>query len=272
MEHTKQKSYLCAIFQDDREVEMIKKIIHSSPFHLDLLTFKDENEAIQSCLENSFIPELFLIQDSESLPQTSLAELNQYEHLKRVPKIIISNHTNMSHIQSIYEFGSNSYLQKPGSYRGLLSILKESIQYWLEKTISPHSHQQSKSILIVEDEENQVFLIQNALEELDFHGSVNFVNDGMEALDFLNKKGQYNNIQRIPNLIFTDLNMPRMSGLEFLREKAMREKIKGIPVITLSISTSEKKINEVYSFGAHVCIPNHSLYSTKKESLLSSRP
>lgn len=72
-------------------------------------------------------------------------------------------------------------------------------------------------ILLVEDNPADVRLTQEALKEEKLHNNLSVVNDGVEAMAFLRKEGQYANVPR-PDLILLDLNLPKKDGREVLRE------------------------------------------------------
>lgn len=96
-------------------------------------------------------------------------------------------------------------------------------------------------ILLVEDNEGDVFLVTEALEEGKIINKISVTRDGKEAIDFLTKKGKYEN-EQLPDLILLDINLPKKNGhevLEYIKEKV---ELKQIPVIMLTTSSSEKDI------------------------------
>jgi CheY-like chemotaxis protein len=100
-------------------------------------------------------------------------------------------------------------------------------------------------ILLVEDNEGDVVLAREALEESKFINNLHVVQDGVEAMSFLRKEGYYANKPR-PDLILLDLNLPRKSGHEVLREIKNDERLRQIPVCILTVSDSEQDILETY--------------------------
>lgn len=104
-------------------------------------------------------------------------------------------------------------------------------------------------ILLLEDEPSDAYLVKMALKEGKILAHLHHVEDGREGLDFLNKTEKYADVPR-PDLIFLDLNMPRMNGCEFLAAIKADERFKGIPVVVLTTSDVEKDVIYSYQLGA----------------------
>ena len=96
-------------------------------------------------------------------------------------------------------------------------------------------------ILLVEDNEGDVFLVTEALEEGKVINKMSVTRDGKEAIDFLTKKGKYEN-EQLPDLILLDINLPKKNGHEVLEYIKEKDELKQIPVIMLTTSSSEKDI------------------------------
>lgn len=111
----------------------------------------------------------------------------------------------------------------------------------------PNSH--FVDILLLEDEPSDAYLVKMALKEGKVLAHLHHVVDGREGLDFLNKTEKYADAPR-PDLIFLDLNMPRMNGSEFLIAIKADERFKGIPVVVLTTSDYEKDVVSSYQLGA----------------------
>ncbi|MGZ8947720.1 MAG: response regulator [Methylococcaceae bacterium] len=111
----------------------------------------------------------------------------------------------------------------------------------------PNSH--FVEILLLEDEPSDAYLVKMALKEGKVLAHLHHVIDGREGLDFLNKTEKYADTPR-PDLIFLDLNMPRMNGSEFLTAIKADERFKGIPVVVLTTSDYEKDVIRSYQLGA----------------------
>ena len=96
-------------------------------------------------------------------------------------------------------------------------------------------------ILLVEDNEGDIFLITEALEEGKIVNKISVSKDGKEAIDFLEKKGKYKN-EETPDLILLDINLPKKNGHEVLEYIKTSENLKQIPVIMLTTSSSDKDV------------------------------
>ena len=105
-------------------------------------------------------------------------------------------------------------------------------------------------ILLVEDEPADAHLIKMALRQtrelLDLH----WVNDGVEAFEFLRREGYGFRAAPHPDLILLDLNMPRMDGREFLSAIKQEPGFRDIPVVMLTTSDVERDVLASYQLGA----------------------
>jgi len=102
-----------------------------------------------------------------------------------------------------------------------------------------------KPILLVEDDEVDVLTVKRALKEIQVTNRVAVAGDGEDALEVL----KHLQPER-PCLILLDLNMPRMTGLEFLRIVKSDAQLKRIPVVVLTTSTDEQDKIESFNLGA----------------------
>lgn len=105
-------------------------------------------------------------------------------------------------------------------------------------------------VLLVEDNPGDVRLTLEALKEAKMHNRVSVVQDGMEAMDFLRKRGKFADATR-PDLILLDLNLPRKNGREVLAEIKADESLKCIPVVVLTTSEAEQDILKAYKLHAN---------------------
>ena len=111
-------------------------------------------------------------------------------------------------------------------------------------------------ILLVEDNPADVRLTQEALKGAKVRANLRVVDNGEAALAFLQREGDYASAPR-PDLIFLDLNMPRMDGRTVLRKIKNNPKLDCIPVIVLSSSDAEEDVVGSYKLHAscHVAKP-----------------
>lgn len=105
-------------------------------------------------------------------------------------------------------------------------------------------------ILLVEDNPGDVRLTQEALKEAKVRNSLHVVEDGVAAMDFLFRRGEYANAPR-PDLILLDLNLPRKDGREVLEEIKQDSQLMRIPVVVLTTSRAEEDILRSYNLHAN---------------------
>lgn len=105
-------------------------------------------------------------------------------------------------------------------------------------------------ILLVEDSFTDIILMQKMLKRTKSITNLNVVKDGIEAINFLYQRGEYENKPR-PDLILLDLNLPRKNGKEVLKEIKENHDLKVIPVIILTTSDDNKDIVECYQSSAN---------------------
>ena len=108
-------------------------------------------------------------------------------------------------------------------------------------------------ILLVEDNPGDVRLTEEALKEGKVINNIHLVNDGVEAVSFLQKEGKYTDAVR-PDLILLDLNLPKKDGREVLMEIKKDEALRRIPVVVLTTSKAEEDIIRTYDCHANCYI------------------
>ncbi len=108
-------------------------------------------------------------------------------------------------------------------------------------------------ILLVEDSPADVRLTREALKEAKVLNTLHVVQDGMAAVDFLHRKGQYSG-SPVPDLILLDLNLPKKDGREVLAEIKQDEKLKSIPVVVLTTSRAEEDVVRTYNLHANAYV------------------
>ena len=108
------------------------------------------------------------------------------------------------------------------------------------------------TILMADDDEDDRLLTQDALAESRVLNGLHFVEDGVELLEYLERKGKFvdKSISPRPGLILLDLNMPRMDGREALEAIKANPNLKGIPVVILTTSKQEEDMVKGYNLGA----------------------
>ena len=108
-------------------------------------------------------------------------------------------------------------------------------------------------ILLVEDNAGDSRLAVEALKESKLRNNLHIVADGMEAMDFLYKRGKHVQVPR-PDLILLDLNLPKKDGREVLAEIKADPDLKRIPVVILTISKAEEDVLKTYNLHANCFI------------------
>jgi CheY-like chemotaxis protein len=104
-------------------------------------------------------------------------------------------------------------------------------------------------ILLVEDNEDDILLEQEALADAKLVNLMYVVRDGDEAIAYLRRQDKYHNA-RVPGLILLDINMPRKNGFDVLNEIKADPALMHIPVVMLTTSDSEADIVKSYAKGA----------------------
>jgi len=103
------------------------------------------------------------------------------------------------------------------------------------------------NILLVEDDEVDVMNVQRAFKKNNITNPLYFATNGLEALVMLRSDGKPPVIPRERRLVLLDLNMPRMNGIEFLRELRADPELKAVPVIVLTTSNEDRDKVEAYN-------------------------
>jgi len=109
-------------------------------------------------------------------------------------------------------------------------------------------------LLLVEDSEPDVRLTKEALAEAKVWNRLWVVEDGVEATDFLYRRGRYADAPR-PDLILLDLNLPRKDGRQVLKEIKADPSLRRIPVVILTTSRDEGDVLRAYDLHANCYIP-----------------
>lgn len=108
-------------------------------------------------------------------------------------------------------------------------------------------------VLLIEDDEGDIELTQEALASSGLPAQLQAVRDGVEALAYLRQEGSFADAVQ-PDLILLDLNMPRKGGIEVLQDLRSDDKLKHIPVAVLTTSDAREDILKAYSAGANCYI------------------
>jgi CheY-like chemotaxis protein len=105
-------------------------------------------------------------------------------------------------------------------------------------------------ILLVEDDPKDVELTLTALEEYNLANEVIVARDGEEALEYLYSRGKFNTRSSgNPAVMLLDLKLPKVDGLEVLKQVKSEEKLRMIPIVVLTSSKEEKDMVASYKLG-----------------------
>jgi len=105
-------------------------------------------------------------------------------------------------------------------------------------------------VLLVEDDPGDVILTKEGLRASKLHINLHVVDNGEKALAFLHREPPYEDAPR-PGLIILDLNLPRVNGMEVLREIKSNDELKTIPTVILTTSRAEEDVVRSYKLGAN---------------------
>ena len=114
-------------------------------------------------------------------------------------------------------------------------------------------------ILVADDDADDRLMIKDAFEESKLANPVDFVEDGVQLMEYLKREGAYKNLAHnpYPGFILLDLNMPRKDGRTALKEIKESPELHRIPIIILTTSKAEEDIVKTYNLGVNsfICKP-----------------
>ena len=114
---------------------------------------------------------------------------------------------------------------------------------------------QIKRILLVEDSTQDIELTMGALDECHLANHVDIAHDGAEALDYLHRRGSFaDRSNDLPVVVLLDLKMPKVDGLEVLRQMKSDARLKSIPVVMLTSSREDRDLVESYKLGTNAYV------------------
>lgn len=126
-------------------------------------------------------------------------------------------------------------------------------------------------ILLADDDRDDRFLFQEALQELPLNANLRTVHDGEDLMAYL-----VENAHNLPDVLFLDLNMPKKNGFECLSEIKLSEQLKNLPVIMFStsfprdVNYEQDMIKMLYKIGAADYIRKPANFDQLKEVILNS--
>jgi CheY-like chemotaxis protein len=112
-----------------------------------------------------------------------------------------------------------------------------------------------RRILLAEDNSKDIELALEALEENNLANDVVVVRDGAEALDYLYRRGEFSaRPEGNPAVVLLDLKMPKVDGMEVLRQIKTDEQLKVVPIVMLTSSREEQDLVKSYQLGANAYV------------------
>jgi len=108
-------------------------------------------------------------------------------------------------------------------------------------------------VLLAEDSVRDAEMTRRALRQFNFGNRLHWVRDGAEALDFIFCRGAYagRDAARPPKLVLLDLKMPKVDGIEVLRQVKSDDQMRAIPIVVMTSSNEERDVIESYRLGAN---------------------
>ncbi len=108
-------------------------------------------------------------------------------------------------------------------------------------------------VLLVEDDPGDVRLTQEALKRGKLRVTITVVDDGEKALQYLRRQPPYAGVS-VPDLVFLDLNLPKVDGREVLKEAKADPEIRKIPIVVLTTSAADADVLKAYGLGGNCYI------------------
>src|SRR5665647_772554 len=122
-------------------------------------------------------------------------------------------------------------------------------------------------ILIAEDDADDRYLMKTALEETGITEDVEYVENGVEVMNYLESISEEKGELNYPKFILLDLNMPKMDGREVLKKIKSNDAYRKIPVIVLSTTKNQMEVKRCYDLGANTYVVKPASYDTLVETI-----
>lgn len=112
---------------------------------------------------------------------------------------------------------------------------------------------EERTILLVEDNEDDVILIQRALRKGGIQAPINLARDGDEAIDFFSGAGKFqdHSSHPLPTIVLLDLKLPKKNGFEVLAWIKAHERFASLPVVVFTTSAQDSDLKQAYALGAN---------------------
>lgn len=130
----------------------------------------------------------------------------------------------------------------------------------MKTTVTMQPITRKLNIYLADDDQADCLLFKDALEELPVSANLTTVHDGEQLMDLLTQKGN-----KLPDVLFLDLNMPRKNGFAALGQIKRDEKLLDLPVMVFSTANDQTKVKAVFRDAAHYYIRKPAKFSELKE-------
>ncbi len=108
-------------------------------------------------------------------------------------------------------------------------------------------------ILLAEDDENDVRITWRAIQKGGLEAEISVVRDGQEALDYLCRRAPFEDAP-VPDLVLLDMNLPKLNGMEVLRQAKADPALRSVPMLMLTTSQRAEDVAAAYALGANAFI------------------
>jgi len=108
-----------------------------------------------------------------------------------------------------------------------------------------------KTVLLVEDSDDDIFVMKMACQRTGIPHHLQVVNDGAQAIDYLSGAGEYSDreLHPLPHVVFLDIKMPKLDGHEVLKWIRSQENFRNLPVVMLTTSGQSEDVGRAYELG-----------------------
>ncbi len=171
--------------------------------------------------------------------------LREQKTLKPAPVVVLTSSNRDEDKRRAKELGAGSYYTKPVDFAKLVGVAKDINRRWL-------SHSRTLGLLVVDDDDNDRFLLQRSFEKLNVGYRIQALRNGGEALALIKGEGIYADRQAypFPSFILTDLKMSEGDGFAILSYLKEHPEILIVPVVMLSGSDDPDDVRQAYLLGA----------------------
>lgn len=217
--------------------------------------------------DNSTLPNLMILNiESDRKDYLTFFHTRQtHEPLRMIPVILIGPPLSQQKVRQLYQLGCNCYIERQQTASLTTETLSQVLSFWLGCNVLPHTAlnenntdtaQETREeqllptlrpldVLLVDDDEGDIFLIEEVLSYLNLQVRFHAVRNGQEALDYLSNSAD------LPDLVLLDLNMPKMDGRQTLNAIRQNPALQHLPVLILTTSDAEADLQRSYRDGAN---------------------